>query len=274
MEQAFTIAGHRVPVTVVKTAPNVVTQIKTLEKDGYLALQLGFGTKKAKQTSKPLQSHFKKSIKNQDTFPRFVKETRTDEVLELGTLVKPSEILKEGDLVKVTGISKGKGFAGGMKRWGFAGGPKTHGQSDRHRAPGSIGQGTDPGRVHKGKKMAGRMGGDQTTVANITVLKVDDNDGVVWLSGPIPGNRKGLVVLEKVGEDAHFQQLYSEDIPEEIVEQAMEAEADAADANKPVVEEPADAESSGPLRQSDSEASETKEESESGNQEEKKEEQK
>lgn len=241
MEQAFNVAGHRVPVSVVKTQENVVTQLKTLEKDGYSALQVGFGWRKAKHTSKQLQGHFKKVTSNKaqvtdNKFPRFLRETKTDEVLEIGTKITPAQVLKPGDLVKVTGTSKGKGFAGGMKRWGFAGGPKTHGQSDRARAPGSIGQGTTPGRVHKGKKMAGRMGGDTKTIKNLIVLKVDEQKGEIWLSGAVPGNRGGLLVVEKLGESKHFQQLYSEDIPEEVIEQAMEAEAEAELANRPEIE--------------------------------------
>lgn len=235
MEQAFTIVGHRVPVTVVKTGINTITQVKTKELDGYSALQLGFGTRKTKHTSKALQGHFKKA--KQEQYPRYLKEIRTDETIESGTKLSPSQVLKEGDLVSITGVSKGKGFAGVVKRWGFAGGPKTHGQSDRHRAPGSIGQGTDPGRVHKGKKMGGRMGGEQKTVQNITVLKVDDKQRVVWLSGPVPGVPGVLLEIKKMGENKKFQQLYSENISEEVVEQAMEKEAAQEDANRPQVEE-------------------------------------
>lgn len=242
MDQAFNVAGHRVPVSVVKVGENVVTQVKTPEKDGYLALQLGTGWRKAKHTSAPLQGHFGKMQKtqntkqNENTFPRFLRETKINEVLELGTKITPAQVFKPGDLVKVTGVSKGKGFAGGVKRWGFAGGPKTHGQSDRHRAPGSIGQGTTPGRVHKGKKMAGRMGQDQVTVGNLTVLKVDEGNQEIWLSGPVPGNRGGLLVLEKVGENKHFRELYSEGMSEQVVEQAMEEAAEEEAANKVDIE--------------------------------------
>ncbi len=247
MEQAFTLSGHRVPVSVVKVGENIVTQVKTLEKDGYWGLQLATGTKKAKATTKPLQGHFKKALEQRtenkgekqtnSTFPRYIKEVQAEaDGLNLGDTITGSQILKAGDLVQVTGVSKGKGFAGVVKRWGFAGGPKTHGQSDRHRAPGSIGQGTTPGRVFKGKKMAGHMGSDQVTVKNLTVLKVDDKEGTVWLSGPVPGSREGLLIITKIGENKHYQELYSKDIPEEVVIKAMEAEAEAEAANKPVVE--------------------------------------
>lgn len=235
MDQAFTIAGHRVGFTVVKTGANVVTQVKTLEKDGYSAIQLGWSTRKVKSTPRSLQGHFK-ALNQKDLYPRYVKEVKTDESFEAGSTITPAQVFKEGDLVKVTGISKGKGFAGGMKRWGFAGGPKTHGQSDRHRAPGSIGQGTTPGRVHKGKKMAGHMGQDQVTVKNLTILKVDEKDGQLWLSGAIPGNPGSLIIIEKIGEDKKFQPLYSEEVPEEVVEKALEAEAEEEAANRPSVE--------------------------------------
>jgi large subunit ribosomal protein L3 len=241
MAQAFTLAGHRVPVSVVKVGENTVTQIKTPEKEGYWALQLTLGSKKAKNTSKPLQGHFKKAnFQDKNLFPRYVKEVRVDEAdKNVGDKIKAGDVFKAGDLVQVTGISKGKGFAGVVKRWGFAGGPKTHGQSDRHRAPGSIGQGTTPGRVYKGKKMGGHMGVDQVTVKNLTVLKVDSKEGTVWLSGPVPGNREGLLIITKIGENKHFQDLYSKDIPEEVVIEAMEAAAEEEAANKPVVEEEA-----------------------------------
>lgn len=240
MEQSFTQNGHRVSVTVVKTVGNVVTQVKTLEKDGYTALQLGIGTKKAKHTSKQLQGHFAKvtSNKKQETnqiFPRYLREVKTEEAYEVGTQINPAEVFQPGDLVKVTGISKGKGFAGGVKRWGFHGGPKTHGQSDRHRAPGSIGQGTTPGRVYKGKHMAGRMGGEAETVRNLTVLK-SEADGVLWLSGPVPGNRDGLLIIEKLGQARHFTPLLSRDTTEEELVKAMEIAAEEEAVNKAVVE--------------------------------------
>lgn len=116
----------------------------------------------------------------------------------------PDDVLKPGDLVSVAGVSKGKGFAGVVKRHGFAGGPKTHGQSDRLRAPGSIGQTTTPGRVYKGKRMAGRMGGERTTVKGLTVLAVSE-DGTIELSGPVPGNRGGLLKITKIGENKKYE---------------------------------------------------------------------
>lgn len=216
MSQAFTQTGIRVPVTVVKSGPNVVTQVKTGDKDGYKALQLGFGTRKTKNMTKPVLGHLKGVLK-EGKAPRFLREVRLDEDVEYqpGDVVVPSQVLKPGDLVQVTGISKGKGFAGGVKRWGFAGGPKTHGQSDRHRAPGSIGQGTTPGRVLKGKKMAGRMGNEQVTIKNLTVLKVDEESGGVWLAGSVPGARNSLLLIKKIGEDKKFERLVGAEVGKE-----------------------------------------------------------
>lgn len=210
MQQAFTQTGVRVSVTVVKTGQNVITQVKTAKKDRYKALQLGFGSRKIKNTTKPLLGHLK-AIQKEGKTPRFLREVKVDEgEFKVGDVIKPSDVLKPGDIVQATGTSKGKGFAGVVKRWGFAGGPKTHGQSDRQRAPGSIGLGTTPGRVVKGKKMAGRMGGERVTVKNLTVLKVDEEKGELWLSGPVPGPRRTLLLVKKTGENKKFEELTGE----------------------------------------------------------------
>ncbi len=197
MKQAF-VDGKRLPVTVVKTGPCVVTHIKKEDKDGYWAVALGFASKKAKNTSKPLQGHLKESSK-ENIYPRFIREIKLDAEPEnkVGDILKVSDVFSEGDIVKVSGISKGKGFAGGVKRWHFRGGPKTHGQSDRQRAPGSIGQGTDPGRIWKGKRMAGRMGSDKVTLKNIKVISVDAEKNQATLSGPIPGSSGRLLIITK-----------------------------------------------------------------------------
>lgn len=216
ISQTWLATGQRVPVTKVRVEPLVVTQRKTLEKDGYNALQLGFGNKKIKNITKPLQGHLKKSqnsnLKAQN-LQRYLKEikisqTEDQQLPELSGVIQVSDVLNTGDLVKVTGVSKGKGFAGGVKRWGFAGGPRTHGQSDRERAPGSIGQGTTPGRVYKGKRMAGRMGARQRTICNLTVLDVQ-NDGTVLLSGLVPGARGSVLRVEKTGHNKKFPGLMS-----------------------------------------------------------------
>lgn len=224
MSQAWTEDGRRLSVTIVQAGPVVVTQVKSQEKDGYIAVQLGLGERKVKNITKPLQGHFKKSQISQ--FPRFLKEVKIsptaieDQLPNTGETIKATDIFTPGDLVKVIGVSKGKGFAGVVKRWHFAGGPRTHGQSDRERAPGSIGQTTTPGRVYKGKKMAGRMGGERSAVRNLIVLSVKD-DGEIKLSGPIPGNKKGLILLEKIGRSKKFSplvgQVQEEKNPERVV---------------------------------------------------------
>lgn len=210
MTQAF-VENNRVPVTVVSTLPNVVTQIIRKDKNGYWAVQLATGERKAKNTSKPLQGHFKK-IQNSkfefQNYPRYIREIRLDSEPELkvGDIVNVADIFSVGDKVAVTGTSKGKGFAGAVKRHGFAGGPRTHGQSDRLRAPGSIGQGTDPGRVWKGKKMAGHMGAATVTVTNLRVVAVDTEKNELHLSGPIPGATKGLVIIKRTSEKQVVEQ--------------------------------------------------------------------
>lgn len=214
MDQSFTVTGQRLAVGVVKSGPNTVTQVKTGQKDGYSAVQLGFGSRRQKNITKPETGHLKGVAEKRAT-PRFLREVRNggdegDGGHKIGDVVNPSDVLKPGDLVSVTGISKGKGFAGVVKRWHFAGGPKTHGQSDRLRAPGSIGQGTTPGRVYKGKRMAGRMGNDRVTVKNLTVLSVDQ-EGNIKLSGPIPGSRGGLLLINKIGESKNFEGLYGQE---------------------------------------------------------------
>jgi large subunit ribosomal protein L3 len=193
--------GARKPVTLVQAGPCVVTQIRHYEKEGFWSMQLGFDTKKTKNISKPLQGHLKATIKEEKA-PRYLKEVRTEEepTVKVGDIITLADIFTKGDTVRVTGISKGKGFAGGVKRWGFAGGPKTHGQSDRLRAPGSIGQGTTPGRVYKGKHMAGRMGGDQVTVKNLEIIDVNPENNTIAISGPIPGNPGSFVVVKRTSE--------------------------------------------------------------------------
>lgn len=198
MSQAF-VGGTRVPVTVVKAGPCFVTQIKSEEKDGYWAVQLGYGEKDKEKLTKPIKGHLKGATKGKKA-PRFLREIRFEKKpdLKVGDEVKVSDVLKEGDVVAVTGTSKSKGFAGVVKRWGFAGGPRTHGQSDRLRAPGSIGQGTDPGRVWKGKKMAGRMGGETQTIRNLMVVEVDDKESEIKVSGTLPGGPGGLLIVKKI----------------------------------------------------------------------------
>jgi large subunit ribosomal protein L3 len=217
MSQTF-VQGTRVPVTLVKAGPCVVTHIKKSEKDGYWAVQLGFGEKRIKKLTKPMKGHLRGAIKGKIA-PRFLREVRLDKEPEFkeGDEVKVSDIFKKGDVVAVTGTSKGKGFAGVVKRWGFKGGPRTHGQSDRQRAPGSIGQGTDPGRVHKGKKMAGHMGGRRVTVKNLIIVDVDDGKSELEISGPLPGTPGGLLIITKLA-SGKLEELVQEAPQQRIVE--------------------------------------------------------
>lgn len=241
MSQTF-VQDTRVPVTFIDVEPCVVTHIKNEEKDGYWSVQLGFGEKRIKKVSKPQKGHLRGVIKGKFA-PRFLREIRVDgkPKYKVGDTVSVSDVFKKGDVVAVTGISKGKGFAGVMKRWGFAGGPRTHGQSDRARAPGSIGQGTTPGRVHKGKKMGGRMGHEQVTVKSLVVVDIDEKDNLLSLSGPIPGIPGAVLVIKKIA-SGKLEELVKEEVQPQIVEgEAEEAgeegKDDKAEAKKPQVEE-------------------------------------
>lgn len=214
------VSGTRVPVTCISITPSVVTQVKTLEKDGYWGIQLGFGEKRIKLTSKPLQGHLKKTS-TKEFSPKFLREIRLEKKAEVnvGDQVRASDIFEVGDKIAVTGISKGKGFAGVVKRWHFAGGPKTHGQSDRQRSPGSIGQTTTPGRVYKGKHMAGRMGGDRVTVKNLHVISIDPEKNEMLVSGAIPGKSGDLLRITKISEGS------LKDLEHEVIAQVVEGEA-------------------------------------------------
>jgi large subunit ribosomal protein L3 len=196
MTRFFNEKGENMVVTILEVGPCYVTEIRSKEKHGYNAVQVGFDQKREKITTKPLMGHFKKA----NTKPlRIIKEFRNFDAqsdLKLGDEIKV-DIFSAGDRVTVTGISKGKGFAGGVKRHKFSGGPKTHGQSDRHRAPGSIGQSSYPSRVFKGVKMGGRMGGKNVTVKNLKVMKVDAEKNILIVKGAIPGHIKGYVYIKK-----------------------------------------------------------------------------
>lgn len=190
MTQLFDEAGVVRPVTVVQAGPNVVVQVKTQDRDGYEAVQVGFG--EAKRLNKPTRGHVKDHGK-----PQLMREFSVDNIgdYEVGQAIGP-EVFEAGALVDVVGTSKGKGFAGGVKRYHFAGGPKTHGQSDRHRAPGSVGAGTTPGRVWKNTRMAGHLGAKRITVRNITVLQSDPERGLLFLRGAVPGATNGIVQIK------------------------------------------------------------------------------
>jgi large subunit ribosomal protein L3 len=196
MTSVFDGIGNHIPCTVIQTDGNVVTQLRTEERDGYSAVQLAFGDKKVKKTSKALQGHFEAA----GTGPkRKVKEfANLNEDLSLGDEVNVEDLFQEGELIDVTGVSKGKGFQGVVKRHGFSGvGMKTHGQHNRQRAPGSIGASSDPSRVFKGTRMAGRMGGKQVTTKNLRVVQILPDHGVILVRGAVPGPKNGFVEIRK-----------------------------------------------------------------------------
>jgi large subunit ribosomal protein L3 len=190
MTQVFDDKGVVSAATMIVAGPLVATQVKTKEKDGYTAVQFGFGTKKEKNLGKPLQGHLK------DLQPaRFLREFATEEGIERGAIVDISTFAP-GDVVEVSAISKGKGFQGVVKRHGFHGGPRSHGQKNRERSPGSIGGGGRAGgRVVKNMRMAGRMGNDRVTVKNLRILQVDTATNTLLVSGAVPGRPGTLVEI-------------------------------------------------------------------------------
>ena len=195
MTSLFTPEGKSVPCTLIQAGPCTVTQVKTIDNDGYSAVQLGFGERKEKNTPKALAGHFKKA----NATPKAkVVEFRLDETtLSLGEIVDVT-LFEEGEFVDAIGTSKGKGFQGVVKRYNFAGvGGQTHGQHNRGRHPGSIGACSWPSRVFKGMRMAGRMGGDRVKVQNLRVLKVMAEHNVIVVSGSVPGAKNSYIVLEK-----------------------------------------------------------------------------
>jgi len=197
MTRIFDEAGNAVPVTAIVAGPCKVIRVKEKDRDGYRAVQLGFGDKK--KVNKPMSGYFKKyGVENN---LKWIKEFRIDSDVkqdELGSEIRVEEIFEKGDVVKVRGISKGKGFTGVVKRWGFRGGPKTHGQSDRLRAPGSIGGSSYPSRVWKGLKMAGKEGNKKVTIKNLKVVDVLKDENLILIKGSVPGIKSSLLVIEKV----------------------------------------------------------------------------
>ncbi len=192
MTQVFSEDRTVVPVTAIEAGPCFVTQIKRADKEGYNGVQLGFG--EAKRLSSAEKGHLKKL-----GMLKHLREFEIDDIeaVEVGQKVDVS-MFQPGDLVDIIGISKGKGFQGGVKRHGFAGGPKTHGQSDRHRAPGSIGSSATPGRVFKGIKMAGHMGNERVTVRKLKVVEADAERNLLLVRGAVPGAKNGLLKIRKV----------------------------------------------------------------------------
>ena len=199
--QMFTEAGKRIPVAEMEMQPGIVTQVKTDTVDGYWSVQLGFGSQSPSSITKQLAGHLKKTGK--ESVPRFLREVRFipiqegDVPFKVGDTITLEQIFKVGDRIKVTGISKAKGFQGVVKRHGFAGGPRTHGQSDRERAPGSIGQTTTPGRVYRGKRMAGHMGGEKVTIRGLEVVTIDESRHIMRVKGLVPGRINTYLMIEK-----------------------------------------------------------------------------
>jgi len=193
MTRIYTELGQAVPVTVVEAGPCKILQVKTVENDGYSAIQVGFDQKKAQRVNKPIAGHMKKS--NSEGFYH-IREFRVaaDASYEVGQEISIEELFKVGDVVDVQGTSKGRGFQGVVKRYGFKGGRATHG-SMFHRAPGSIGCSAWPSRVIKGKKMPGRMGNETVLKKNVIVMDVRADENVVLLKGPVPGAKNGLLKI-------------------------------------------------------------------------------
>ncbi len=195
MTQVFAIDGKRIPVTVVEAGPCTVLQKKSEQTDGYNALQIGYGAKKAQRTSKPEMGHFKAAGKGSFDCLREVQADNIDDY-NVGDEITCGTLFNAGDKIDVSGTSKGKGFQGVIKRWGFSGGRSTHG-SKFHRAPGSIGASATPSKVFKGKKMAGQMGNEKQTVQNLEVIEVRADQNILLIKGAIPGSRNSLVMIRK-----------------------------------------------------------------------------
>jgi large subunit ribosomal protein L3 len=194
MTRIFADDGSVVPVSVIEATPNTVTRLRSADTDGYTAVQLGGGI--ARRSTKPVAGQFK-HLDKEHQHPKHVREVRVDatDEYEVGQQVGV-DLFSAGELVDVTGVSKGHGFTGVIARHNFKRGPKTHG-SDHHRAPGSIGAGTYPGRVWKGTKMAGHMGNEQVTVKKLKVVRVDPDRNLILVKGAVPGARNGMLLVQK-----------------------------------------------------------------------------
>ena len=196
MTSLYSAAGKNIPCTILEVGPCVVTQLRTMEKDGYEAIQLGFGEKSEKRTSKAMQGHFKRA--GVGPMKKLVEFRSFEQELQPGDELKVDDVFSEGEFVSVIGTSKGKGFQGVVKRHGFGGvGQAPHGQHNRLRAPGSIGAASTPSRVFKGMRMAGQTGNQRVTIENLEVVKVLPEDGVLVVKGAVPGHRGSTVVIRK-----------------------------------------------------------------------------
>ncbi len=195
MTQMFNKEGDLIPVTLIQAGPCNVLQIKNKENDGYSAVQVGFEERKKKRATKAEIGHCTKAKTGVKKLVREFRDDPLDAEYELGQVLTV-DVFDGVEVIDITGTSKGKGFAGAMKRWGFSGGPATHGCTTP-RSAGSVGAGTDPGRVLKGKKMAGRMGGDKCTVRNLDVIKIDKDKNLMFVKGAVPGPNGGYVIIRK-----------------------------------------------------------------------------
>ncbi len=222
MSQIFDRSGDAVPITLIQAGPCIVLQIKTRGNDGYDAIQLGFDEKKPKRTNKPQKGRFEKA----GTTPkRFIREVRVDnpEAFSPGQAITAG-VIRTGDLVDVTGTSKGKGFAGVMKRHGFKGHPASHGTHESYRGPGSIGAAADPARVFKGKKMPGQMGDETVTIQNLKVIDVREDQNLIAIKGPVPGGKNGfLVIRDSIKKPSEGPYPQEPEVPEAEAEQVEEA---------------------------------------------------
>ncbi|MBI2085813.1 50S ribosomal protein L3 [Candidatus Daviesbacteria bacterium] len=230
MTATYDSRGRRVGVTVVEISPNFVTQLNSA------SVQLGFGTKKS--VKKPQIGHAKKAGLDQKI--KWFREVKTTEQQDLkpGTEIKLDQVFSRGDAVKVSGVSKGKGFQGGVRRHGFHGGPKTHGQSDRLRAPGAIGSGTTPGRVYKGKRMAGHMGYVQVSVKNLEVVGIDKINNLLVIKGAVPGPIGGLITVTKLGRVKGYTPPPEEKLEEEGEGESVKGEEKTENQQETVVQQP------------------------------------
>jgi large subunit ribosomal protein L3 len=196
MTSVFSADGLSVPCTVIEAGPCVVTQVKTVETDGYEAIQLGYGERKEKNTPAPLLGHLKKA--GTTAKRKLVEFKEFTNTVNLGDTINVADVFQEGDFLDAIGTSKGKGFQGVVKRHGFSGvGGQTHGQHNRARHPGSIGASSFPSRVFPGTRMAGRTGGDRVTVQNLRVVKIIPEQNLIIISGSVPGAKNSLLILQK-----------------------------------------------------------------------------
>ena len=253
MSQAWDVNGKRLAITKLVVEPNIVVgdkqaQVRSDKKkvDGWTQtriLEVGYGNKKLARMSKPMRTRLEKlSLKNGVRQIAGVREQAGDEPIALGATINADKILQVGDIVQVQGTTKGRGFAGGMKRHGFRGGPKTHGQADRARAVGSVGNRTTPGRVWLGKRLPGHMGMTTKTVKGLVVAYFDSDSGEVWLTGPVPGTFGGVVAITTSGKKRKNFALNQEASGIEVKEEKKEAAAPAsseAQATPEVQEAPA-----------------------------------